>query len=201
MRGLYEELHVELDGVVPLLYRNIRLADPRNEYTRAIKKITDKKKDMTDADHEERFRLEFFGGLYVDELGRPVVPGTWIEGVITTGAKKVRKGPRAATVICEAAWPLLYKGPATDVELWACQKFHDIRNVSVNGGKVLRCRPMFPAGWKVRPVINFLPDQMNREEVVSWLSEGGRLEGIGDFTPRFGRFDVAVIEGKTKEVA
>ena len=62
------------------LMHNGQLSDPLNEWTKAKKKITDKKK-KTDADHEEVSRLEWMGGLYLFN-GAPCIPREAIKATL-----------------------------------------------------------------------------------------------------------------------
>jgi hypothetical protein len=69
---------LKLEGQSPLVMHNERLADPLDEFTRAIGAIS-KKRNKTEADHMEIGRLEFFGGLYAN----PMIPGpTAVNGQI-----------------------------------------------------------------------------------------------------------------------
>jgi len=76
---MYQHLNVEIKGVSPLLLHNGQLADPLNQYTRALKQQTSKRK-KTDVDLMEIRRLEWEGGFYRDDQDRPCIPGENIEG-------------------------------------------------------------------------------------------------------------------------
>jgi hypothetical protein len=54
----------------------------------------------------------------------------------------------------------------------------------------MRTRPRFPE-WAATLEIKFLPSLLNASEVKSFLVTAGREIGIGDWRPRFGRFEVA----------
>ena len=56
----------------PLVCHNERLADPLDEYVRAIQAIA-KKRGKAEADHAEIARLEFLGGMYTNGNG-PMLP-------------------------------------------------------------------------------------------------------------------------------
>ena len=66
----------------------------------------------------------------------------------------------------------------------------DKRPVVVRGSRILRQRPMMKDGWELSFTINILEEQLPVEAVKKILEYAGRCVGIGDFRPRFGRFEV-----------
>jgi hypothetical protein len=76
-------LEVKWTGIRPLIMHNGLMADPTNSLVRRIKEITSKgTKKLTDADYEERDRLEWEAGLYWDEEDGLIVPSDNIERCI-----------------------------------------------------------------------------------------------------------------------
>src|ERR1700748_2033656 len=59
------QMDVTFTGCTPLVIHNVRLANPLDSYTRAIKAISSKR-SKTEDDHAEMMRLEWEGGLYID---------------------------------------------------------------------------------------------------------------------------------------
>lgn len=57
---------VTLIGEAPIMLNNDQTADPLNHIAKAIKKISNKNK-KTEADHLELSKLEWFGGLYLED--------------------------------------------------------------------------------------------------------------------------------------
>lgn len=188
----YEHIEVRVRGVAPLLLHNAQLADPLNPLTRAIKAITGKRK-KTDADLEELARLEFHGGLYLDAKGRPAVPGECIEGCIRDGAKKTRKGKDVQCgVLSDGVWPLEYDGPKDPEKLWLVAAFRDYRGCKVNNGIVMRMRPKFPS-WALTFRVAYHPEVVSRTSLDEWIVTAGQFVGVGDYRPKFGRFEVEAI--------
>jgi hypothetical protein len=66
----------------------------------------------------------------------------------------------------------------------------DKRPVVVRGSRILRQRPMMREGWELSFTINILEEQLPSEVVRKILEHAGKYVGIGDFRPRFGRFEV-----------
>ena len=189
----YVSLKCHIRGIAPLLMHNGHLADPLNEFTRAIKAITAKRK-KTDADFEQIAKLEFLGGLYLDRNGAPAVPGELIEGLLRDGAKKSRQGKDAQCgLISDGVWPLTYKGPKDQEALWADENFRDIRGVVIKGSRIMRMRPRFPV-WDLNFEVMFQDEVANDDQINKWLVDAGQFVGLGDFRPRFGRFTVESVK-------
>ena len=70
----------------------------------------------------------------------------------------------------------------------------DLRPVVVNRARVVRIRPAFSPGWKLEFEIECLDDQINESLLQDVLDYAGKTVGIGDYRPRFGRFDVIKFE-------
>lgn len=188
---MWKSLNVRLIGSSPLLTHSGALADPLNPFARAIKDVSGRRK-KTDADHEELARLEWLGGLYVLG-GEPCIPGENLEACIIAGAKKSKDGPQAkAGVICEQSPALQYDGPRDPDSLWADERFRLRVPVRVGQARVMRTRPRFD-NWSCSAVIEFNDDFANRDDVLRWLRAAGDVIGLGDWRPKFGRFDVEVL--------
>lgn len=191
----YQTLKVEIVGVAPLLMHNAQLADPTNKWVRSIKEITGKGKKKTESDLELLAKYEFLGGLYVDDKGRPAIPGETIEGAIRDGARKSRSGKDSQCgVISDGMWPLIYDGPKTGEELWEDPRFRDYRGVAVARARVMRMRPKF-TDWSLKFEVMFEDEVVSSVSTLEkWLRDAGQFCGMMDFRPRFGRFEVMSIK-------
>ena len=188
---MWKQTTVRLNGVAPLIQHNGLLADPMNSGVQALKKISGKR-SKTEADFEEMARLEFQGSLYYGENG-PVIPGRVLEACIINGAKKSRDGLVAkAAVFVDSNPDLLYDGPKTREELWADENFRLVVPVVVSRARIMRTRPIFNV-WCVEFIVNYDDKQTNVKDVVKWLEAAGVQVGMGDWRPRYGRFEVKVI--------
>ena len=186
---MYETLNYKIEGIAPLIMHNGQLADPLNDYAKALKKLSGNKK-KTDATHEEMARVEFMGGLYVDDDLRPCIPGSCLEAVITEAAKEKRQGKDAKRgVICDGNFPIKYDGPIGADELWDDKRFRDRRAVRIKQVRIMRTRPIFKK-WSADVSISYLPDVFNESDVNELIERAGMV-GLMDYRPRFGRFEVA----------
>ena len=132
----------KITGVAPLLMNNGQLANPLNEWTKALKKITGKRK-MTDTDHEEKSRLEWYGGLYLAQ-GLPCLPAENWERVLLDAGRKLNLGQQVqAGTYCPDATPLTYDGPTDADALWKDERFRLISPVKIKKNRVMHTRPRF----------------------------------------------------------
>lgn len=191
---MYDSITINMRGLVPLIVHNGQLADPMNPIVKEMKTYTAKKK-KTEEDLAAHARLEFLGGLYVNDSGVPVIPGECLESMIVEAAKKNRLGkPTKAAILIENDYPIIYDGPKDPEKMWEDGRFRDTRRARVTASAVMRTRPKFN-NWELRNVvINFLPDQINREDLIRYLQVAGRIIGLCDFRPKFGRFDFEVVK-------
>ena len=58
-----------------------------------------------------------------------------------------------------------------------------------------RTRPAMKAGWRVTfELLVTLPEYIDRQMLRETIESAGRLVGIGDFRPTFGRFGIVRFE-------
>lgn len=187
------KIKLTLVGTKPLLMHNPRLSDPLDEYVVAIKKIT-KKRTMTDADHEEKSRLEFVGGLYHAEDIGPYVPSTWLRASLINAGKITKQGTdvQRALLVDTSEADLIYRGPRGVKELWEDKNFQ-YRTTVRSPGRVPRTRPKF-RDWQAEFVLWYDETILNRDTLVDIAERAGTLIGIGDGRSlgSFGRFTVQV---------
>jgi hypothetical protein len=185
----YQTLSFRITGVSPFLMHNGQLVDPLNPHSQSIAEVTRKRK-KTDADHWEMARREFYGGLYLSG-GEPCIPAEMVEAALIKGAMKEKRGPSAkAGLLVENNACLEYDGPREPKAIWQDERFRLRVAAKVGQAKVMRTRPRFD-GWAADIVVKFLPSLLNSKEVKGFLVTAGEQIGIGDWRPRFGRFEVS----------
>lgn len=188
----YKTVSLRLTGVSPLVCHNGQLADPLNYWSRELKRVTSKRHKV-EADMEEAARIEFFGGLYLNEAGAPVIPADLVQATLIAGAKKSKQGPQAkSAMIVLHDSPIEYDGPKVKEDLWNDQRFRLRVAVKVGTSKVMRTRPIFH-DWAVNTEVQYLPELVNAQDLKEWAYAAGTQIGIGDWRPRYGRFGVAVV--------
>lgn len=183
-----KRLQITIEGVRPLLMHSAQLADPRNEFAKALKKYSSKR-PKTDADFEAMAEIEFKGGLWIHD-GSPCIPSHVLEAVAVEGAKKSKDGKLAkAGVFVPDSAPLEYDGPRDPDELWKSDSFVLTVGVRVQMNRVMRTRPHFPE-WSATFTVHHDEGQASAEDVIKWYTAAGHVVGIGDWRPKFGAFEV-----------
>ncbi len=193
--------NVTIEGFRPLVMHNGQLADPMNPHTKALKVAT-KKRNKTDDDIAEMARLEFIGGLYFDEKAGPLLPTDNLQACMLEGARMRKNGPIFETQVevlpgdhggAAFGYRLDYKGPRDIVGLWADSRFRLVKGARVGQAKVIRTRPKFDK-WSCSFVIEVSDGGPTEAQILEAFSDAGRSKGLGDWTPRYGRFTVASIQ-------
>ncbi len=186
---------VTIQGTTQMFMHSIQMLNPMNP----IKRMLDAKlKELNKAKGNEALilevqRLEWFGGLYYDEKLGPYIPAINVESCIRDGAKSTKNGKDVTRhlVILDDRIPLQYKGPRGVDELWEAGTFFDVRGAKVGkGSKVNRCRPLFPADWSLTFTVRFSEQKFNNEQVIGFIKIAGAEVGLGDYRPRFGKFEM-----------
>lgn len=66
----------------------------------------------------------------------------------------------------------------------------DVRPVIVQRARVVRIRPTFAPGWSLQFVAQVFDDEIQPDLLQDILTLAGKSVGIGDYRPKFGRFNV-----------
>lgn len=186
-----QALSFRIVGISPLVMHNGQLADPANQWSRAVKEISGKRK-KTDSDYEEMARLEWLGGLYLKDK-EPCIPGYVFEGCLIGkggAARKERMGKESAAALWVMDdFPLEYDGPRDPHELWKDETFRLQALVIVGSARIVRTRPLFKK-WAANIEVQYNSDLLNDDMVHRWVEVAGEQVGLMDWRPKFGRFAV-----------
>lgn len=130
------------------------------------------------------------------------LPGLYLLGSMCdprNGAAKYRQDPRSprksaldlfrAGVVTLTELAPIVSGKTNDVVTdW---DYLDQRRVTVQRAGVTRCRPAFLAGWSATLTLMVqTPEYISPAFLHDVLTQGGKLVGVGDFRPTFGRFRI-----------
>jgi len=137
--------------------------------------------------------------VYRDDDGNLCIPGEYLRQAIIAAAK-YRQDPRSPRKsmmdITKAGIVSLTDLASLGVQDW---DFLDKRRVVVQRAGINRTRPAMNAGWSAEfDLMVGLPEYFTPALVNDLLVDAGRLIGIGDFRPTFGRFNVTHFEVLTK---
>ena len=133
--------------------------------------------------------------VYRNQEGEICVPGEWVRSSVVNAAK-FRQDPRSPR---KSAMDL-YKAAAVPLtELASLGTVHwdylDERRVTVQRNAVIRQRPGFNPGWRARFEFQVsLPEYVDAQQFLEVLTLAGRVIGVGDFRPTYGRFQIVHFE-------
>lgn len=133
--------------------------------------------------------------VYRTESGELAIPGEYLRGAIINAAK-FRQDPRSprksAMDLFKAAIVVTTLLASLGVVDW---DFLDRRRVMIQRQGINRTRPAMRAGWKAEfNLMVLLPEYVDRSTLRETIESAGRLIGIGDFRPTFGRFGIVNFE-------
>ncbi len=188
-----ELLTLSIKGTSPLMMHSDKLANPLHPATEAHKELTAKRK-KTDDDHLAIARSEFIAGAYFDSTSGFFIPGANFDATFLAGAKLQKLGThwkRGALVMTDKA-ELGFAGPSTPESLWEDQRFVDCRGVKVGQAKIMRYRPIF-LDWACQLEVAINTDVLDLQEVKKAIEDAGKLIGVCEYRPRFGRFEVVYV--------
>jgi hypothetical protein len=187
------DVKIELTGTTPLLCHNINLADPANPIVQEIATYTAKRK-KTEDDRRAIEKLEWYGGLYVDE-GRPALPTQNIRKAFFNAGKISKQGTQVGRALSFADMlvPIAYRGPSNLDELYNDKAFHNRSAVGISGKRTMRVRPQF-VNWAVVANALLLEDVMDLDDLRRVATRAGLAEGLGDNRINgYGRFTVRIV--------
>lgn len=174
--------HVEIEGVADMLFHrwNPEAVDAK---AGAAKGSKAKKTDD----------IESY--VYRDDDGMLCVPGEYLRQAII-GAAKFRQDPRSPR---KSAMDLFKAGVVSLTILaplgTAKWDYEDRRRVVVQRSGVNRTRPAMKQGWRAEFDLQVnLPEYISPAMLNEVIASAGRLIGLGDFRPTYGRFAITKFE-------
>lgn len=129
--------------------------------------------------------------VYRNDAGEICIPGEYLRQAIIKAAK-YRQDPRSPR---KSAMDLFKAGVVSLTDLASlgitAWDYEHRARVMVQRQGVTRVRPAIKAGWRADFQLmvllpEYIPPQLLHEVIV----DAGRLEGVGDFRPTYGRFAV-----------
>jgi hypothetical protein len=132
--------------------------------------------------------------VYRTSAGEIAIPGAYLKGAIAgpQGAAKFRQDPRSPR---KSALDLYKAGVIvlTDLASLGTQNWDylDQRRVMVQRSAISRIRPAMTEGWEATfDVLVQTPEYISRADLHDVIVNAGRLVGLADFRPTYGRFQV-----------
>lgn len=193
---------VELKGTAPLLMHNPRMVDPNYEMNVRIKELTSKRK-KTEADLRMIEELEWWGGIYTENVGGKeiiVQPSSKVRKCLVETARINKQGRQVerAVSFLHLNEPLIYRGPRDIQAVFGDKTYWSRLSVKVGTSRVMRVRPAFPEWGLVLPGIFIEDAGLNFSELERIVALSGQVSGIGDNRVNgYGRFVGSVREVDT----
>lgn len=136
--------------------------------------------------------------VYRTDDGELALPGEYLRQALINAAK-FRQDPRSPR---KSAMDLFKAALVVDTVLAPLgQKewdYIDSRRVVIQRNAITRSRPALRAGWSASFTITvLLPEYVSPEILLDVLNTAGRLIGLGDFRPTYGRFQVSGFSART----
>jgi hypothetical protein len=176
---------VTIEGVAPILFHawNVESVESKSK---AKKGSAEKKSDDVES------------YVYRNEKRELCIPGEYLRGAMV-GAAKFMQDPRSprksAADLFKAAIVSLTPLASLGVKEW---DYMDKRRVCIQRNAITRSRPAMREGWKVTFILLCtLPEYIDPAMMNTVIQSAGRIIGLADFRPSFGRFIVtkfAVLE-------
>lgn len=184
---------VKITGKAPLLMHSDLLANPLNPATKAHKALTAKKK-KTDDDHTAIAKSEFIHSAYWAKGKGFYIPAQNLDSCLVAAAKLQKLGVKFKQGVRVLEDELILEGyeKKTPEQLWNDPDHVDCRGVKVGQSKVMRYRPILRK-WSLTATVAVDEEVVNINEVEKAAQDAGALIGLGDYRPRFGRFNVEFI--------
>lgn len=173
---------VTIQGVADLLLHrwNVEAVDSKSK---AKKGSAEKKSD----------NIESY--VYRDDDGNICLPGEYLRMSIIAAAKfqqDPRSPRKSAMDLFKAAVVSLTPLASLGAKKW---DYEDRRRVVIQRSGITRTRPAFKTNWKATflMMVN-LPEYIPPALLLETINSAGRLVGVGDFRPSYGRFSVTKFE-------
>lgn len=130
--------------------------------------------------------------VYRNEADEICIPGEYLRQAIIHAAK-FRQDPRSprksAMDLFKAAVVPLTELASFGVTAW---DYEDRRRVTVQRNGITRIRPAMRAGWSCSiDLMCNIPEYVDPILLRQVVDDAGRLIGVGDFRPTYGRFAVS----------
>lgn len=171
-------VEIEICGTAPILFHRW---NNESVASKAAAKKGSKEKKSDDCESY----------VYRNDAGEVCIPGEYLRGAII-GAAKFQQDPRSprksAMDLFKAAVISLTPLASLGAKDW---DYLDQRRVVIQRNAITRSRPALKEGWKaVFILLVNLPEYISPQLLNTTVQAAGKLIGLADFRPSFGRFNV-----------
>jgi hypothetical protein len=173
---------ITIEGTAPILFHRWNCESVESK-SKAKKGSAEKKSDDVES------------YVYRTDKGEMAIPGEYLRGAIV-GAAKFQQDPRSPRKsdadLFKAAIISLTPLASLGVKHW---DYMDKRRVCIQRNAITRSRPAMKEGWRATFILMVnLPEYIDQQLLNTTIQAAGKLIGLGDFRPSFGRFNVVEFE-------
>lgn len=119
------------------------------------------------------------------------IPSSYLRGSIVNASKfhQDPRSPRKSMMdLCKAALVVLTPLASLGKTTW---DYLDRRRCVVQRNAITRSRPAFKQGWRAEfDILVNLPEYIDPQKLNTLVQQAGRLVGLADMRPTYGRFNV-----------
>lgn len=162
--------------------------------TQKLKVFTGKRK-KTDDDHAAISAIEFEASCYYEKKWH--IPAANFEAMLLASAKHFKLGTtiKQALLVPDDAEFNFADKELIPADLFTLSEYVDQRTVKVGTSKTIRTRPIFH-DYTVKFTCWLDTDKMNVDQLQQIVENAGKYVGLGDYRPRYGRFEIEKVEVK-----
>ena len=178
-----KEIHVKVESICPMLMHRFPEEDEEPKVKRKTGVIN--------------YKEEFEKSLYKDEDGTIYMPSTWFEQSMVKAAVNFPipgKGKKTFKDLVNSALIVLPEKIPIDPQEYKIDK----RSVRIGRSRVFRYRPRWDH-WQAEFTIIIFDEQLPVSTLKQILEYAGAYKGVGDYRPKFGRFQIVKFEEKNKD--
>lgn len=173
---------VTIEGVAPILFHRWNCESVESK-SKAKKGSAEKKSDDVES------------YVYRNDKKELCIPGEYLRGSIIA-ASKFQQDPRSprksAADLFKASIVSLTELASLGAKDW---DYLDKRRVCIQRNAITRSRPAMKEGWTATFILMCnLPEYVDAQLLNSTIQQAGKLIGLADFRPSFGRFNVTSFE-------
>ncbi len=183
-----------IEGIAPLMQHRFPMPD-----------LATQRKGGTRSTGAKDYTIEWKDYFYAEPDGQIYQPASHLEGALINAAASFKVAGKRGKTYKDLFKANIFVDPQAiphegfmvpeELDTDADKPLYlDARPVVVQRARVVRIRPCFKAGWKLSFEIQVIDDEIQPSMLNDVIALAGRVVGIGDYRPRFGRFMVTEFE-------
>lgn len=190
------KLNVNITGITPMLIHNGRTANPLNEFSKALKSLTSKRK-KTDDDIQAILALQWEASLYWSDKIGLYMPVENILASLLKACKKHKLGPSISGFVFNETlgFPIITDHHTDFEALKSDPENKFVKAVTIQKSKTITCRCILKE-WKLSFCCDLDGSIIDPNDVKTIMNTMSNRVGLGVWTPShpkpgiFGKFNI-----------